>query len=141
MNKAYGIVGYIGLFAAGLCGVIACSLKANSIQNLLFVLGLLLLFSLLSLLLMLVSRNVRYIVSDEGIKYYNLTGKSKEIKWSEIKGVRFGKVSLELSIFSESQKIKLHMHLAGFYSFIDIMKEKIKPELYEESVSILVRNT
>lgn len=52
-------------------------------------------------------------------------GKTKEIKWEEIKDVSFGKVSLELKIKSSDKSIKAHMHLIGFENLVLLLEEKV----------------
>jgi hypothetical protein len=78
---------------------------------------------------------MRYLMaSDEKILFYNMTGKVKEILWTDITKVKFGKTSLELKLITNSTSIKLHMHLVGFNKFIELMQKNLDIEIYKDAM-------
>ena len=74
--------------------------------------------------LLLVSLVSKIKITSEGIEQTTMFGKQKIILWTDIKSITFGKVSLELKIKDENQKIKVHMHMVGFPDFISEIENK-----------------
>lgn len=137
MNRAYGIVGFIGIGGALLITVIASAGSVKTQGDLLIVVLLILFFALISVPLVLTLRNVKALVNDKGIKYYGITGKLKEVHWSDIKKVKFSKISLELTLITDTKKVKIHVHMAGFDHFLKLLKKKLDSELYSQAVNLL----
>ncbi len=135
MNKAYGIIGYIGIVFSALIGIIASQGTVKSVKDLFIVLALVLFFMLLSVPLVLVSKKMKVEVDEEKVKYYGVTGKTREIFWKEIKEVKFSKTMLELALNTDKTRIKLHMHLVGFPQFVNTMKAKVEYSLYRDAIS------
>lgn len=72
------------------------------------------------------------VISETGIIETTIFRKQKEILWSEVEGVSFGKVSLELSIRGKGKRIKAHMHMVGFQVLVkqvEVFTGKTKSEL------------
>ncbi|MFL0267812.1 hypothetical protein [Candidatus Clostridium radicumherbarum] len=137
MNKAYGIVGTLGIIAIFIVGIIASLGTVKTISGALVVLLISILLLLLCLPLLLVSRNQKIMVSDEKILFYSMTGKLKEILWTDINEVKFNKVSLELKLITNSTSIKLHMHLVGFNRFLELMEMNLSSEIYRNAMITL----
>lgn len=133
MNKNYSIFGYMNIAISAMIGIIPCLGLVETIGDTFIILCLVLFFIGSGTLLVLVSRNTKVEIYDEKIRYYGITGKVKEIQWEDIRKVTFGKTSLELSLITMYEKIKIHMHMVGFLSFIELMKKKIDYSLYEEA--------
>lgn len=130
MNKAYGIVGYISMFAAVIIGVIASLGTVKDIIDLALVFGLFTIFFGIGILLVLSSRNKKIEVSEEEINSYSITGKVTKILWEDISNVSFSNISLELKLTAGRKNIKLHLHNVGFYDFIKLIETKLSCELY-----------
>ena len=97
---------------------------------------LVLFFVLLGLPLVILGHGVRWLLSDEKIRYEGLFRRAKEIRWEEVRKVAFS-LTAELVLESESAKIKLNYLLAGFPSFVEVMKRKLDPSLYEAAMQKL----
>ncbi|UII28161.1 PH domain-containing protein [Fulvivirga maritima] len=72
--------------------------------------------------LLLMGLNFRLIIKDAGVEQRTMLGKTKAIEWSDIQDVSFGKVSLELKIISNNNKIKVHMHSIGFGTLLEAIE-------------------
>ena len=97
---------------------------------------LVLFFVLLGVPLVIIGHGVRCLFDDEKIRYEGLFRRVKEIRWEEIRKVAFS-LTAELVLESESAKIKLNYLLAGFPSFVEVMKRKLDPSLYEAAMQKL----
>lgn len=131
MNKAYGIMGVISVIISILLFIL---LVRNGFEDLDFVkvVGIMsLIFGAVGVLLVLVGKNIKVLVTDRQITYYGLMSKEKTIFWSQIEKITFNKNSLELSLITSETKIKLHMHLVGFNSFIKVLKQKVNSSIYK----------
>jgi len=134
MNKTYGIIGYIGIGFSAVIGIVASIGAVKSIEDLFIVIGLVAFFLVVGALLVLVSKKMNVRVDDERINYLGITGKTKEIMWNDIKEVSFSKSMLELSLKTNTTKIKLHMHLIGFSTFIEKMKSKTDYSIHKDAI-------
>ncbi|MFL0267947.1 hypothetical protein [Candidatus Clostridium radicumherbarum] len=137
MNKAYGIVGYIGILISLVIGVIATLGTIKNISDLIMAMSMFLFFFIISSMLVMVSKNQRVEAGDEKIIAYSMTGKATVIKWSEVTKVQFSKTSLELKLTAKRQQAKLHMHFIGFWDFVDLMKRKLDILVYKDAILIL----
>jgi hypothetical protein len=90
-------------------------------------------FVILGLPLILIEKNIRVLISDEKICYTGITKKMVEILWSDIVKVSFSFTS-QIVLHTVYAKIKLNTELSGFESFIEMMKLKLEPALYENAL-------
>ncbi|WP_010250970.1 hypothetical protein [Acetivibrio cellulolyticus] len=134
MNKAYAIIGYIGIAFTAIIGIIASLGTVKSNQDLFIVIGLVLLFLGLSVPLVLVAKRVKIEANEEKITYIGITGKQKVIMWNDIKKVGFSKSMLELALITDKTKIKVHMHYIGFPTLIELMKSKVEYSLCKDAI-------
>lgn len=134
LDNVYGLVGYTGVIISGVIPITDLLGIVESQEDVLQIIGISVLSLILSIPLILLARNYKVEVTEDIIRYYSITGKTREIMWIDINKVKFGKISLELSLYTDYYKIKLHAHLIGFPSFIEIMKQKLKPSLYEDAL-------
>ena len=125
-------IGYIAIGFGAIIGIITGSHLVKTTGDKL-VPYIILFFVVLGLPLVLIVRCIRIVVMDEKILYIGITKKVKEIRWDEIRKVTFSK-TVELILRSEETKIKLHMDLVGFESFLELMKQKLDPSLYEKAL-------
>ncbi|KAB1159390.1 hypothetical protein F7018_03500 [Tenacibaculum aiptasiae] len=76
-------------------------------------------------LLLFAKGYISYIkITDLAIIEKTLFGKQKEIRWTEIQDLSFGKQSLEMKIISADKNIKAHMHLVGFDELVSTLEKK-----------------
>ena len=135
MNKAYGIIGYIGIAFTTAIGIIASLGTVKSNEDLFIVIGLVLFFLMLSVPLVLVSKKMKVEADNKKVRYFGINGKTKIIMWSEINNVKFSKSMLELTLITDSTKVKIHMHFIGFSGFIELMRSKIDYTLYKDAIN------
>lgn len=133
--KYPGFVGGIGYFVIGfgvLIGIIGGFhlVKTTGDEVLPY---LVLFFVVLGLPMVLMSNNNRVLATNQKIQYTGITKKVREIRWDEIRKVTFSFTS-ELVLQSELIKIKLNIMLAGFENFVEFMKPKLDPALYEKAL-------
>lgn len=64
-----------------------------------------------------------------------MTGKKKELLWTNIHKVTFNKLSQELKLSTDNTSIKLHMHLVGFNNFVELLKKKLSIEIYYKAIA------
>ncbi|MFA6190293.1 MAG: hypothetical protein WC711_02135 [Candidatus Staskawiczbacteria bacterium] len=79
---------------------------------------------------------IRYFVkySEKGIVYRGLFGKTKEMDWSDVKKITFSDISTYLKLKNGPIVINIYPMTKGFDSFINKLKEKISPQLYQEAL-------
>lgn len=94
---------------------------------------LVLLFVLLGLPLVVIEKGIRITATDQMVRYVGPTKKAREIRWDEVRKVTFSFTS-ELVLHSELTRIKLNTMLVGFESFVEAMKKKLDPALYEKAL-------
>lgn len=122
LPKFYWILGAFALIIGLFLLVIAIFYVGNDDRNI--VLAMSLGAILLGALLFAKGYISNIKISEESIVETSLLGKEKEIKWTEIESVSFGKVSLELKIKSNKKAIKAHVHLIGFPQLIEVVEAK-----------------
>lgn len=137
MNKAYGVIGIIGIVLAAIAGIAGGFVIVKTFQDFLMLLLAEIIMIFLCLILVLAARNYKIIVSDEKILFYSITGKSKEILWTNIEKVKFNKATLELKLSTNSTSIKLHMHLVGFNRFLQLMKKFVNIKIYSSAIAAI----
>jgi hypothetical protein len=132
INKAFAVIGYIVVLAAIFIIIIACLGTVKSQSDLLIVICLTAFFALLGIILILYSHNFKVEVNEEKIIGFGMFGKSKEIKWNDIKKLKFNKTSMELIVISDTAKIKIYPHLIGFPNLVNLIKQKLDASMYQE---------
>lgn len=136
-NKIYGIIGFSSILISLIIIMISTlgsELAGGGIEtNVIFATFLF----MMGAILYLWSVNVRIIAGAEKITYYNILRKQKQIIWKDIRRVIFEKRSLELILETKEERIKIHLHIVGFFSFIKLMKSKIDYNLYKDAISII----
>ncbi len=90
-------------------------------------------FVVLGLPLVLIEKRVRAVVTEEKVGYTGLVSKYREIRWDQVREVRFSFTS-EIVLSAGETRIKLNVILAGFEGFVEIMKRKLDPSLYSEAL-------
>jgi len=122
LPKLYAIIGLIAIAIAVALLTYSVFVTNEEDKTIIFSLG----FSslLLGLPLFLVGSISHIKLTELAIIQTKMFGKTKEIKWDEIKEVKFGKVSSELKIKSADNTIKANMHLIGFDSLVNLLVEK-----------------
>lgn len=133
MNKVYGVVGILSLFAS--LSVIVLGLINNSLlsKDAIYILVIFALFFLLGLLLVMYTRNIMVEVTSEKIFYTGLSGKNKEIQWNQLKSISFNPSSKEIILKSNQVSIKLHIHLKGIGSLIKIIEQNVDLSIYGQA--------
>lgn len=137
MNKFYGILGIISVVFSIILAIIAVLSGAFGGEDIVYVLLMLAFFLLIGLLLILYSRNTMVQATAEKIEYTGLTGKSKEMRWNEVNAVSYNPSSKEITLKSGNDKIKLHLHLKGIGSLINIIKQNIDISICEQALNKL----
>lgn len=122
MPILYGIFGIIS-FMLGLV-VICLGIIMFDSENIYPQFFMFLLFSGLGIPLILQAWVAKTILTDTEIIKVSGFGKRKSIKWKDIQKVTFGKISLELKIQDQQNKIKCHQHLVGFHSLVEKLEEE-----------------
>ncbi|MBL3654634.1 PH domain-containing protein [Fulvivirga sediminis] len=113
----------IGLFAViGAIAVLIHGLINHEPESPFALLFIVIMMLGLGIPLLLMGLNFRLIIKDEGVEQRTMLGQTQKIEWSEIHDVSFGKVSLELNIISDSNKIKVHMHSIGFVTLLEALE-------------------
>ncbi|MBN1523847.1 MAG: PH domain-containing protein [Spirochaetales bacterium] len=126
------IFGYIGIGFGLAAGIIAYSniIPVTGTEAVPFlVLG----FVLMGLPHVILQANVRVIVDEETIRYSGFLRKNREVRWEKILEVRFSFTS-ELVLYSDTTKIKINSIMKGYAAFIDRLKQKCVPALWEDAV-------
>jgi hypothetical protein len=127
MNKLYGIMGIIG-FLFGLLFLIFLPLTAgvNDSGVWIGVILMLLIFWGAGIPCLMYYRNHRVTFGDNSIIATNVYGKVKEIKWSDISGIKFKPLSGLLVLTTQNEHIKVHQHLVGLPRFVEFIENKTK---------------
>jgi len=137
LSKIYGIAGVLSIITSVIFAIIAIFSGSVSKDDILSVLAIVALFLLLGLILVLYSRNTMIEASADKVVYTGLTGKKKEIRWSQIKQVSFNNNSKEVTLKSNSTKIKIHIHYRGIRSLLILIKENVDETIYGQTLSQL----
>jgi hypothetical protein len=90
-------------------------------------------FVLLGLPLILMEKNIRVTVTDELVRYTGITKKSVEVRWDQVRRVTFSVLS-QIVLHSDTAQVKLNTELEGLDAFIEKMKQKLEPSLYEKAI-------
>jgi hypothetical protein len=122
LPKFYLIIGLFSI-CVSLAVVIAGTFTANQ-DEIIFVILIATLFLSLGIPLFLIGKNFKLVITTKELIHTNIFGKTKSIKWEEIKSISFGKISLELKIKTDLVKIKIHQHSVGFPYLIDTIESK-----------------
>lgn len=133
MNKLYGFFGILSLVISLLVIILGATSGALFSNDFSSVLILFLLLFLLGLILVLYTRNIIVEVTSEKILYTGITKKIKEIKWDELKTISFNSSSKEIILKSNNITIRLNLHLKGFGSLINIIKENVDVSIYKKA--------
>ncbi|NQY09324.1 MAG: hypothetical protein HRT71_07385 [Flavobacteriales bacterium] len=113
-----------GLFSVGSLVVLIWGLISCKPDEVIIVCFAFLLMACLGVPLFLIGWFSQVKIIEEGIEQTTMFGKIKFIKWSEIESISFGKMSQELKIKSETQKVKVPMQLVGFNELVDEIELK-----------------
>ncbi len=89
-------------------------------------------FVLMGLFLVLFQNRITVIITDVDISYKGLFTQ-KKISWSEINRVSFSFFS-EFVFASRGKQIKINVMFNGFLGFLEIMKNKLDPSIYNEAI-------
>ena len=90
-------------------------------------------FVVLGLPLVLLANRIRITVTDQGVRSVGFTKKVREMRWDEVRKVTFS-ITSELVLHSDRARIKLNTMLVGLQSFIEVMKQRLEPTLYEKAL-------
>ena len=134
VNRIYGIIGFIGITLTSIAGIITCFIKFEAhIASIIF-LAVLLFIWFVFLILILIDRNQRLVINEDRIIYYDFICRKKLILWKDIKKVRYSKIFMKLTIYSDSCSIPVLVRMIGFDNFVELMKEKLSSEIYVQAV-------
>ncbi len=123
LPKFYTIIGLFTIVIATALFIYDIFFANGEDKMIVFTIGLVLI--LIGLLLFSTGSISNIKLTNFAIIETNMFGKTKEIKWEDIKDVSFGKVSLELKIKSSDKSIKAHMHLIGFENLVILLEDKV----------------
>tara|TARA_R100000935_G_scaffold18989_1_gene36607 strand:+ start:1823 stop:2347 length:525 start_codon:yes stop_codon:yes gene_type:complete len=118
----YGIGGIFSLIITII--IITSIFLSNENINLFTVASLIILFSTLGIIMILMVWMNKIYLNPKKITQRNMWGKIKTIEMSEIKSIKFNKVSLYLKISDGEKIIKCHDHLVGIEEILNTLSEK-----------------
>ncbi len=138
LPKLYSVIGLLGIIIAVALFIYDIFFANAEDKMTIFLIGL---FFLLLGLPLFAQGSISHIkLTNFAIIETSMLGKTKEIKWDEIKDVSFGKVSLELKIKSSDKSIKAHAHLIGFENLVLLLEEKLGKNRQEFGIPTNVMN-
>lgn len=70
----------------------------------------------------------------ERLRRHGAWGKVTEMRWDEVREVRFAKVRMEVSLRSASARVTVRKSMIGFPEFVQMMKERLDPDLARQAV-------
>ena len=124
LPKVFGVVGWI-CFIPGLLILLFGLIDFNK-ENIGTQIGLFGLFGGIGLILIVLRRVMRVVISNKGITKTSMIGTKKYIDWKDIRLVKYKKVAQELLIQSNDKKIRCNLYLVGFNDLIEIIEKKTK---------------
>ena len=133
-SKFFVIISYSGFVLSIIIIIISFLGTVKDINDFFIMLSMFLFFTIFSLYLLLFGKNNRVEADNTKVKYFTLFNKSKEIYWKDIKKTTFQKNGMHLVLHSSDQKIKVNFIFIGFWEFVDLMKEKLKKEIYTKTL-------
>lgn len=120
--------GYVYL-ALGVIFLITCSILLSYTSDAIFVMPFALFFFFVAIYFILQDRNKRFVFSNKRIVTYNLLGKSRELRWTQVIRVSVGTLTPSLILHSKNVKVKVNCNLAGGEQFIAMTKERLDEKL------------
>ncbi|MDQ2086177.1 hypothetical protein RBH29_07000 [Herbivorax sp. ANBcel31] len=137
MSRIYGVIGFSGILVS-IAIMTTSALGIVGIErDIKVTIGFSMFLLVMGIFLFLLSINVQVFADEDKITHYNIIRQEKEIMWEEIRRVTFNKGTQELIIEDANTKIKMHIHIVGFFSFIELMKSKIDHNLYKGAIGII----
>jgi hypothetical protein len=131
MNIIYRIMAFVYIFFTI---IIAVLVTIGIIKHFFyFVLSviLILFFGLSGILLFIVS-NIKVEIDEDKIKYFGMTGKTKELEWKKIKKVEWNRFHKRWILRSEDITINIDLQLIGILDFMEKMKEQVNESIYKD---------
>lgn len=126
LHKFYFYMGF-GVFLIGV--FIAIMICFTSFEYFLAA-GIFIIFSVLGLPLALLYKKHWVKLDAESLEISNLVQKSRTFKWEEINAVNYHIVAGALKITDiHAQKAYVHMHVVGFKTFMEMLKERTQLDL------------
>lgn len=127
VNRLYGIMGILGL-VFGLLFLIFLPLTSEPNDN--GVWGLVTLMLLMfwgsGIPCLMYYRNHSVTFNDTTIIATNVYGKTKQIKWTDISGIKFKPLSGLLVLTTQSEQVNVFQHLVGLSKFVEFIESKTK---------------
>jgi multidrug transporter EmrE-like cation transporter len=137
VNRGYAIIACIGTALIALLLVLMFRRPGKTVAVFPMIIGIALGSLAVCVPVVLATVRLRVEFDRQIIRHHGTWGKVKEIRWAEIRQVKFSKARLELSLFGASTTISLNMHMIGFPVFLEAMKEKLDPEMIRDAVSVI----
>lgn len=92
-------------------------------------LGLMAFLLILNTILISAFRNIRIEVDKRSITKYGVFGRTKEIWWNEITGVKIMIAGKSAIITADKKKLRATSQFIGYNDFLEYVKRKVDPEL------------
>lgn len=98
----------------------------------------LIIFGGIGLYLILAAKRTRVEFDENTIRLINFLGKSKDLKWSDIKSVTYSKNSMYLCLKTDREKINIHSSMfTGFKLFKEELMSKLPETMYADAFAKL----
>jgi len=137
MNRGYAILAGVGTALLGLVLVLALRRPGSQLPIVPTVAvigaGTLALWAHL----ILATLRLRVEFDRELIRRHGAWGQVSQLRWEEVREVRFNKARLELSLLGASTRISLNKNMIGFPVFLQTMKERLDPALTRQAVMVI----
>jgi hypothetical protein len=124
LPRFYGIMGAFACAAGlGLAGYFL--LWHYSPDDLIALLLILVMAFGLDLPLLLMAYVARLTLTPEGLHRTTALGRQRFVRWADIESVRYGAVSMEVTVSDGRQKIKCHAHAVGFPRLVEALSQHL----------------
>lgn len=120
--KFYFILGIFSMVAS--IGIVILGIFTAEQEDVLIVILITAMFLGMGLPLFFIGKNFQLIITPKELIHTNIFNKTRTIKWEDIVVVSYGKISQELKIETETEKIKIHQHAIGFPFLIEEIESR-----------------
>lgn len=115
----YLIIGVFGLLLSLFILIEGLIKKSNLVE----ILPISLFFGFLGLWILLGAINTKLIINGAQLEHTNMFLKKSSFEWKDIRQIKYGKVSRELKIITNTKKVKIHRDVLNFEELINKIKE------------------
>lgn len=121
MHAFYRVIGYLALL---MTLILSIGILLNEEDAILIVFFCWLIFGGMGVYLLMWYYKHEVSFDNDQIQVHSYLGKSQELKWSEIEEVVFSPLSGLLKMKGKGKVLKLHQHLLGLSTLLDVMEKQ-----------------